>query len=173
MPERGTSEFDARDAGAAPAPALSDDRRKSRQLLARWRDARGDRAMPSWECHGRVVGDLDAYCIMGHFGHDRAEAVTGKIGGFFLDRLEAGDGAQSTDPYPAAVVMGIIRSLGTQLLHGATPILHEGEFQTDTGALIRYRTAVLPFGEPGHGPDHWLALGSWRSAVSDRALRAA
>ena len=99
--------------------------------------------------------------------------MTGNIGAFFLDRLEPEPNAQPVDPYPAAVVMGIIRSLGTQLLHNSSPILHEGEFRTELGTVIRYRLLVLPFGESGHGPDHWLALGSWRSAAADSALRAA
>lgn len=169
----GTARLPFEEGGAGPAVVVSEDRRKSRQLLARWRDARGARAMPSWECHAEIVGDLEAYCITGHFGHGRSETVTSRIGRFFLDRLESDRGTGPADPYAAAVVMGIVRSLGTQLLHKASPILHDGEFQTDAGLLIRFRTVVLPFGEPGQGPDHWLSLGNWRQAESAPIRRVA
>ncbi|MDA0704193.1 MAG: hypothetical protein O3A96_13330 [Proteobacteria bacterium] len=173
IPDAGTARFPNEEGATGPAMIVSEDRRKSRQLLARWRDARGTRAMPSWECHAGVVEDLGDYCITGHFGHGRTQAVTCRIGTFFLDRLEPDRGAGPVDPYSAAVVMGIVRSLGTQLLHKPSPILHDGEFQTNAGALIRFRTVVLPFGEPGQGPDHWLALGGWCPAVSEQARRVA
>jgi hypothetical protein len=171
--DAGAMRFPFAEGTDGPAVTVSEDRRKSRQILARWRDACGSRAMPSWECHAEIARDLEAFCITGHFGHGRTEAVSCRIGRFFLDTLEPRGGAEPVDPYPAAVVMGIVRSLGTQLLHKASPILYEGEFQTEVGALIRFRTVVLPFGEPGHGPDHWLALGSWRPAASAQARRVA
>lgn len=146
--------------GSAAAPEAR--RRRTDAILARWDAHRRTGMLPAWADHLQVAGTgLAGFCVAGHFGYDRAQVVTTRIGEHFLERLNSRREDSDHAAYAAAVVMGVILTESEQLFHDPYPLVRDGEFLNLQSARIRYRTIVLPFGENKRTADHWLALGCW------------
>jgi hypothetical protein len=164
IPNAGATEFPVlhTDPGIAPWPAATI-RRRSERLYAKWLEARNGAAMPAWSALGTVMGpDLSTYCVMGEFGTSEGDPTITGMGIHFSESLDvSGDEDRTVASYPAAVLIGIILSLSSQLQHNWTPIQSAGEFFSEFNKLIRYRAAVLPFGESRARVENWLGIASW------------
>lgn len=131
----------------SPARAM----RINEQLVAYWHELRGDRPLPfEHEINSEKLADIWGGCFLvtvtpGGFGYD----YLGR------DLLEAyGDdwtGREITEtllyPHPAAL-FAIFR----QVKASGEPSTDDGEFTNSHGALIKYRSSVLPLaahGQPG------------------------
>jgi hypothetical protein len=115
--------------------------------------------------------DLAAYCVMGDFIEPTGTATITGMGVNFAANLESHDNAtKMATSYPAAVLVGVIVSLSSQLRHAWAPIQSAGDFAAEVNRVVRYRAAVLPFCNGTRAPRHWLGLASWTVASSAEAI---
>jgi len=151
------------------APETGRDRRKTTRLFKNWEAQQELDTIPAWRVRPRVsTGDLQDYCVCGCFAADNSDVTVDELGGIFRESLDSSSAGLDEDPYAAAVLLGIFAQLGASLPERPRPLFDEGKFPTPDFDVVLYRLVVLPFAQDSRSVDHWLALGSWRSATLSR-----
>jgi hypothetical protein len=160
---------------AAPMPAVpaQDDadtillRRASEWMLASWRRARGDQALPpSSALDDFFATDFGPFCVGGQICLTDGPRVL-RMGRHFTEAFERKE-ADRTGAFAAAAVLGIVVGLAGELQIDPRPAQRGGDFMTETNRIVRYHAVAMPFRGGLSGAPAWLAAAEWRIESTGR-----
>lgn len=149
---------------AMPVPGDADTlllRRASEWMLAHWRRARGDQALPpSSALDDLFATEFGPYCVGGQICMSDGPRVV-RMGQRFTDAFERKE-ADRTGAFAAATILGILVGLAGDLQIDPRPVERGGDFMTDTNRIVRYHAVAMPFRGGLSGAPAWLAAAEWR-----------
>jgi len=154
----------------APVPAISVPgdadalllRRASEWMLAHWRRARGDQALPpSSALDDLFATEFGPFCVGGQISMSDGPRVL-RMGRRFTEAFERKE-ADRTGAFAAATMLGILVGLAGDLQIDPRPVERGGDFMTDTNRIVHYHAVAMPFRGGLSGAPAWLAAAEWRT----------
>ncbi len=136
-------------------------RRASEWMLAHWRRARGDQALPpSSALDDLFATEFGPFCVGGQICMTDGPRVL-RMGRHFTDAFERKE-TDRTGAFTAATMLGIVVGLAGDLQVDPRPVERGGDFMTDTNRIVRYHAVAMPFRGGLSGAPAWLAAAEWR-----------
>jgi hypothetical protein len=136
-------------------------RRAGEWMLAYWRRARGEQAMPpSSALDDLFATEFGPFCVGGQICLTDGPRVL-RMGRRFIEAFERKE-ADRTGAFAAATMLGIVVGLAGELQADPRPVQRGGDFMTDTNRKVRYDAVAMPFRGGLSGAPAWLAAAEWQ-----------
>lgn len=136
-------------------------RRASEWMLAHWRRAKGDQAMPlSSALDALFATQFGPCCVSGALSLTESPRVA-RMGERFTAALQGKD-LDRADAFAAATTLGMLVSLADELQMDPRPVQQSGEFLIEGKRTARYHAVAMPFRGDFSSPPAWLGAAEWQ-----------